>query len=71
VLKEGERALLFNQWAYLGSATCEEELDDLLRSPGPLQFDRDTYRILLRVVGQMKPLALAARGLIDRTPLEN
>jgi len=71
VLNEGERALLFNQWAYLGSATCEEELDDLLRSPGPLQFDRDTYRILLRVVGQMKPLALAARGLIDRTPLEN
>lgn len=71
LLKEGERALLFDQWAYLGSASCEEELDDLLRSPGPLQFDRDTYRILLRVVGQMTPLALAARGLVDRTPLEN
>ena len=65
VLTEGDRALLFNQWAYLGSATCEEELCDLLRSPGPLQFDRDTYRILLRVVGQMRPLAVAALGSID------
>lgn len=65
VLTEGDRALLFNQWAYLGSATCEEELCDLLRSPGPLQFDRDTYRILLRVVGRMRPLAVAALGPID------
>lgn len=65
VLTEGDRVLLFNQWAYLGSATCEEELCDLLRSPGPLQFDRDTYRILLRVVGQMRPLTVAAVDAID------
>ncbi|MEY3969745.1 MAG: hypothetical protein RL617_758 [Pseudomonadota bacterium] len=65
LLTEGDRALLFNQWAYLGSAGNEEELLELLRSPGPLQFDRDTYRILLRVVGQMRPLAVAAHGSID------
>lgn len=44
-IKEGECAHLFNKWCYLGVATDENTIDELLsKSQSP--FDMDTYKIL-------------------------
>jgi len=55
-LREGEALLIFQDWAYLGTAHSEADLEDCLAGRRQIQFDRDTYRILLKVVGQMQPL---------------
>jgi DNA polymerase-3 subunit epsilon len=55
MIKEGEEVLVVDHWCYLGSAKSEGELWDLLETGRP-QFDRDTYRILSKVAGQLKPL---------------
>ncbi|CAM8645063.1 DNA polymerase III epsilon subunit, exonuclease domain [Burkholderiales bacterium] len=55
-LKEGDAILVFQDWAYLGTAQSEADLEDCLAGRRQVQFDRDTYRILLKVVGQMQPL---------------
>ncbi len=54
-LREGEALLIFQDWAYLGTAHSEADLEDCLAGRRQIQFDRDTYRILLKVVGQMQP----------------
>ncbi|MEY2777882.1 MAG: hypothetical protein RLY30_1980 [Pseudomonadota bacterium] len=59
-LKEGEAILIFQDWAYLGTAHSEADLEDCLAGRRQIQFDRDTYRILLKVVGQMQPLIALA-----------
>lgn len=53
-LKEGEEVLVIDHWCYLGSARSEDELWPLLEARQP-QFDRDTYRILSKVAGKMRP----------------
>ena len=58
-LKEGAEVLVIDNWCYLGAARSDEELWPLLDERRP-QFDRDTYRILSKVVSRMQPLA--ARG---------
>jgi DNA polymerase-3 subunit epsilon len=55
-LREGEALLIFQDWAYLGTAHSEADLEDCLAGRRQIQFDRDTYRILLKVVGQMQLL---------------
>ena len=54
-IREGDQVHLVDAWCYLGSAKAEEELHALL-DQGPGQFDRDTYRILSKVAGQIQPL---------------
>ena len=55
-LAEGDELLVVDQWCYLGAARSDEELWPLLDTRRP-QFDRDTYRILSKVVGRMRPVA--------------
>ncbi len=55
-LKEGDEVLVIDHWCYLGAARSDEELWPLLEQHRP-QFDRDTYRILAKVVGRMRPFA--------------
>lgn len=56
LLAEGDEWLVIDNWAYLGSARSHQELDDRLGSGRP-QFDRDSYRILVKLVHQMKPVS--------------
>ena len=60
-LKEGEEVLLVDNWCFLGTAESHEELWTLFENQRA-QFDRDTYRILSRVVNKMKPLAPAPKS---------
>ena len=55
-LKEGDEMLVVDHWCYLGAARSDEELWPLLEQRRP-QFDRDTYRILSKVVGRLRPFA--------------
>ena len=53
-LEEGNEVLLIDKWCFLGVANSVAELAGNLETRRP-QFDRDTYRILSRVVGDMRP----------------
>ena len=55
-LKEGDEMLLVENWAYMGSARSEEEIWSLLEGKS-VQFDKDTYKILSKFVGEIHPLA--------------
>jgi len=59
-LTEGGEVLLIDNWCFLGTAKSTEELWTLLETQ-KAQFDRDTYRILSKVVSKMKPLAPVAK----------
>ena len=54
-LQEGEEMLLIENWAYLGSARSEEEIGALLDGKSA-QFDKDSYKILSKLAGQMRSL---------------
>ena len=58
IIREGDEAHLIEGWRYLGTARSDEELNALLAADRP-QFDRDTYKILVKYVAKMIPLALA------------
>ena len=53
-LQEGNEVLLIDKWCFLGVAGSLAELAGNLETIRP-QFDRDTYRILSKVVGDMRP----------------
>jgi DNA polymerase III subunit epsilon len=55
MLREGEEAHIVDCWCYLGTARSEDEVRDLIESAQP-RFDRDTYRLLHKAVGKMKPV---------------
>ncbi|MBU3656839.1 MAG: ethanolamine utilization protein [Rhodocyclaceae bacterium] len=55
-LQEGKEMLLIENWAYLGSARSEEEIWALLEDKSA-QFDKDTYKILIRFAGKLQSLA--------------
>lgn len=55
MLREGEEAHLIDRWCYLGTARSEGEVWDIIESAQP-RFDRDTYRLLHKAVGRMKPV---------------
>lgn len=61
VLREGDAVHVVDHWRYLGSAHSDEEIAALL-ADGRGQFDRDTYRILVKVADQMTPLPTAPQG---------
>lgn len=56
-LREGDSILVFRDWAFLGEARDPSELEAHLSCSEPPQFDRDTYRILSRAIGGMRPIS--------------
>jgi DNA polymerase-3 subunit epsilon len=54
LLEEGDEVLVVDQWCFLGVAGSDDEVASKLETRRP-QFDRDTYRILSKVVGKMRP----------------
>ena len=56
LIREGDEAHLIDAWRYLGTARSDEELY-ALRAAGRPQFDRDTYKILVKYVAKMIPLS--------------
>ena len=55
VIREADDMHLIDGWRYLGTARSEDELHSLFEQGRP-QFDRDTYKILAKHVGRMRPL---------------
>ncbi len=55
-IREGDDVHLIDHWRHLGTAHSEADLHGLLESPAPA-FDRDSYRILLKALARMVPLA--------------
>jgi len=55
-ITEGDEVHLIDHWRHLGTAHSEADLHALLDSKSPA-FDRDTYRILVKAVDRMMPLA--------------
>lgn len=55
LIRESDEAHLITGWRYLGTATADEQISELLEAPLPA-FDRDIYRILAKHVGKMSPL---------------
>lgn len=58
-LREGDEVLLLDHWCYLGTARAEAELWALLERARP-EFDRDTYRILVKAMDRLVPMATPA-----------
>lgn len=46
--REETEVHLFDQWCYLGTATSESEMAEILERDCPQPFDRDSYKILMR-----------------------
>ena len=59
-LEEGKEVLLIDKWCFMGVAGTSAELAGNLETRRP-PFDRDTYRILSKVVGDMRPLETSQR----------
>lgn len=55
MVREGDVVHVAAQWRYLGSARTEAEIADCLQAPIPA-FDRETYRVLLKVSAALQPL---------------
>jgi len=55
-IREGEEVHLIDRWCHLGSAHSEADLHALLDTKPPA-FDRDTYRILVKALQRITPLA--------------
>jgi len=55
-IREGDEVHLIDHWRHLGTAHSEADLHALLDTPAPA-FDRDSYRILLKALERMTPLA--------------
>ena len=68
-LEEGNEVLLIDKWCFLGVAGSAAELADNLETRRP-QFDRDTYRILSKVVGDMRPTRDRHRNEASNRKLE-
>jgi DNA polymerase-3 subunit epsilon len=50
--REAEEVHVVDRWCYLGSASCEADLAELLQGSGAPRFDYDEYRILARHLGK-------------------
>ena len=55
-LREGDELHLIDHWRHLGTVHSEADLYALLETSPPA-FDRDSYRILLKALDRMTPLA--------------
>ena len=58
-LREGDELHLVDHWRHLGTAHSEADLYALLETAPPA-FDRDSYRILLKALDRMTPLAASS-----------
>jgi DNA polymerase III subunit epsilon len=56
VLAEGNSLHVIDAWCHLGTAQSEADIAALLTAGKPV-FDRDTYRILIKHLDRMQPLA--------------
>ncbi len=69
-LKEGETLHLVESWCYLGAATAEDQVDELLLRGEPV-FDQDVYKILRKAVKMLPIISLgqrrAANDMADMT----
>ena len=54
-IREGDDVHLVDHWCHLGTAQCEAELYALLEQPPT--FDKDSYRIFVKALNRMTPLA--------------
>jgi DNA polymerase-3 subunit epsilon len=57
-LAEGDALHLIDAWCYLGTARTAGDVEAVLAEGRP-QFDRDTYRILVKHLDRMQPLPTA------------
>jgi DNA polymerase-3 subunit epsilon len=69
-LEEGNEVLLIDNWCFLGVAGSLAELAGNLETRRP-QFDRDTYRILSKVVNDMRPRYAPQRVNAAKLKLED
>lgn len=63
-IREGDEVHLIDHWRHLGTARSEADLHDLLEAPAPA-FDRDSYRILVKALARMTPLATRAGSTLE------
>lgn len=56
-LREGDMMHVVDAWCYLGSASTEHEVGELLES-GPPTFDVDVFKILRKAMRTLSPIAL-------------
>ncbi len=56
LIREGEEGHVVDAWCYLGTVRADEEIAPLLE--GAAAFDPDTYKILLRALPRMQPIAV-------------
>lgn len=61
LLAEGKVWHVIDAWCHLGTARCEDDIRACLESSRP-GFDRDTYRILVKHLGKMRPLDYAQKS---------
>jgi DNA polymerase-3 subunit epsilon len=62
---------VLDQWAYLGTARCDEELASLSEGTAPLVFDVDVYRLLTRYFANHPKLdwhSAKLRGVAEHWP---
>lgn len=58
-LKEGDVIHLVQSWCYLGAATSDEQVDELLQAGEPV-FDLDVYKILRKAIKALPVIPIAA-----------
>ncbi len=54
-VREGDELLIVEHWCYLGTAKAEEDIWTILENRRP-QFDRDTYKILVKLMPKLRSL---------------
>jgi len=47
-----EEAHLFDRWTHVGTARCEEDMEDLLQARAEIEFDPDIYKILASFIAK-------------------
>lgn len=55
MIREGDEAHIIDGWRYLGTAKSEADIHTLLDSGRP-PFDRDSYKILAKLVSRLQPI---------------
>lgn len=45
---------VFHHWTYFGTAENDQELEDISQTPVKLQFDLDTYKLLIKALNGTK-----------------
>ena len=61
LLQEGEAWHVIDAWCHLGTAHNEDDIKTCLENSRP-GFDRDTYRILVKHLGKMRPLGYTQKS---------